>query len=210
MQKVLAVGPGGGAVAASTDNGSYLLEVWRGRWEPFHGDPWEAVLAPQIHWSTRCGVVPRTKFRGVFSGAHGELWLRTRHGTELMVGLKEANDRRELSLVDRGQSQAPPGMREFTYMTRVPGARFDLTVAGWADGSRAFLDSRGMLHLKSSDPAVPEVTLVLANDRLAGWASDGTAFGPPFFFGDPPPAGHGADRDGHFANLIRRFTARLR
>lgn len=52
-------------------------------------------------------------------------------------------------------------------------------------GSKLFLDSRGLLHLKSSDPGVPEVSLVLSEGEVAGWTSDGHVCGPAFFFDGP-------------------------
>ncbi len=58
-----------------------------------------------------------------------------------------------------------------------------LQVARWPGGSQAFLDSRGLLHLKSHDPDVPEVSLVLSDGEVAGWTSDGYVCGPAFFFG---------------------------
>ncbi|HEX5219615.1 MAG TPA: hypothetical protein VFZ59_08610 [Verrucomicrobiae bacterium] len=57
-----------------------------------------------------------------------------------------------------------------------------LQTAEWPNGSKVFLDSRGLLHLKSHDPAVPEVSLVLSDGEVAGWTSDGYVCGPSFFF----------------------------
>ncbi|HTB83794.1 MAG TPA: hypothetical protein VK742_09090 [Candidatus Sulfotelmatobacter sp.] len=54
--------------------------------------------------------------------------------------------------------------------------------AEWPSGSKAFLDSRGLLHLKSHDPSIPEISLVLADGEVAGWTSDGHVCGPKFFF----------------------------
>ena len=52
----------------------------------------------------------------------------------------------------------------------------------WADGSEALADSRGLLHLRSADPALPELTLVLALSKpLAVWAADGSVSGAPYF-----------------------------
>jgi hypothetical protein len=62
--------------------------------------------------------------------------------------------------------------------------RLELWVAKWADGSRIYLDSRGMLHLRSADRTLPEVSLVLTKADLAGWSSDGNVFGPRQFIGD--------------------------
>jgi len=38
------------------------------------------------------------------------------------------------------------------------------------------------LHLKSYDPAIPEISLVLADGMVAGWTSSGQLCGPQFFF----------------------------
>lgn len=57
-----------------------------------------------------------------------------------------------------------------------------LQVAEWPGGSKAYLDSRGLLHLKSHDPMVPEISLVLSDGEVAGWSSDGHVCGPQFFF----------------------------
>ncbi len=53
------------------------------------------------------------------------------------------------------------------------------------NGGTVFLDSRGLLHLKSSDPKLPEVSLVLASGEVAGWTSDGYVCGLDFFFDGP-------------------------
>ena len=72
--------------------------------------------------------------------------------------------------------------------TETPGPQwtgYKLSVAEWDDGSRAYLDSRGLLHLKSSDPTIPELTLVLCDGTMAGWCADGRMFGPAYFTGIP-------------------------
>jgi len=79
-----------------------------------------------------------------------------------------------------------------------------LQVAEWPCGSKAFLDSRGMLHLKSYAPAVPEVSLLLADDGVAGWTSDGQFCGPQFFF----EAGH-ISRPDVVWDRILKFLSRL-
>jgi hypothetical protein len=56
----------------------------------------------------------------------------------------------------------------------------------WPCGSKAWLDSRGLLHLKSHDPKVPEISLVLSDREVAGWTSDGFVCGPKFFLGEEP------------------------
>jgi len=57
-----------------------------------------------------------------------------------------------------------------------------LQLAEWPSGSKAYLDSRGLLHLKSHDLTVPEISLVLSDGEVAGWTSDERVCGPQFFF----------------------------
>ena len=55
----------------------------------------------------------------------------------------------------------------------------------WRGGNSAIVDSRGLLHLKSSDPAIPEVCIVMIIDRpTACWSSDGYVSGAKYFTGD--------------------------
>lgn len=56
-----------------------------------------------------------------------------------------------------------------------------LQIATWPDGSQVFHDSRGLLHFKSQDATLAEVSLVLADGEVAGWTSDGHVCGPQFF-----------------------------
>lgn len=56
-----------------------------------------------------------------------------------------------------------------------------LHVATWPGGGQVFHDSRGMLHFKSQDASLAEVTLVLSDGEVAGWTSDGHWCGPQFF-----------------------------
>lgn len=61
---------------------------------------------------------------------------------------------------------------------------YPLELAKFADGSLAWLDGRGLLHLRSSRRELPECTLVLADGPVAGWLSDGRAFGSEFWRGE--------------------------
>jgi hypothetical protein len=57
--------------------------------------------------------------------------------------------------------------------------------AAWPDGSEAITDSRGLLHLRSANAALPEITLVLVLGKsIAAWANagpDGAVCGSPYF-----------------------------
>ena len=96
--------------------------------------------------------------------------------------------------------------RSFKSVEGPTGTRFSVRMAAWADGSRAYVDSRGLLHLASGDPQIPECTLLLVDHgQTAGWASNGELHGPDRLLGDristPAPA---------FFKHIRRFAGRLR
>ena len=83
---------------------------------------------------------------------------------------------------------------------------YELQEARWPDGSRAFLDSRGLLHLKSSDRALPEISFVLANAPSAFWTSDGRMAGAGFFLG---PDRSRTELD-ELYSVLNRFCDRLR
>ena len=64
---------------------------------------------------------------------------------------------------------------------------FNLRRAVFADGSEALLDSRGLLHLRSSNPGVQEFTIVLSDGLSAGWCRDGRMWGGRYWLGDRSP-----------------------
>lgn len=56
------------------------------------------------------------------------------------------------------------------------------TTRRWDDGSEAIIDTRGFLHLKSSDPSIPQISIALVTGAFtACWASDGDVCGEPYF-----------------------------
>ncbi|MEY3443489.1 MAG: hypothetical protein RLZZ519_1770 [Bacteroidota bacterium] len=53
----------------------------------------------------------------------------------------------------------------------------------WADGTIAYMDPRGFLHLRSSDPNLPQVSIAtIVGQPTAAWASDGEWVGHHYFF----------------------------
>jgi hypothetical protein len=80
------------------------------------------------------------------------------------------------------EGSEPQSKSCFSTHAKPTGRGCSLQLAEWPCGSKAYLDSRGLLHLKSHDPALPEVSLVLADGEVAGWTSDGACCGPEFFF----------------------------
>lgn len=115
---------------------------------------------------------------------------------------------RELNLTTR---QINPASRRIRFKPTSPleGTGYRLGVAEWEDGSRAYFDSRGLLHLKSSDPAIPELTLVLCVSTkrgVAGWCSDGRVWGSEYFVGDVERT----DPAVIYNEVLQKFLARLR
>lgn len=75
----------------------------------------------------------------------------------------------------------------------------------WKDGSEAVVDSRGLLHLKSSDTSLPEITIILSIGKsTACWASDGAITGSYYFTSLPPSSL--IPSDNFYRNYIKPFT----
>jgi hypothetical protein len=59
-----------------------------------------------------------------------------------------------------------------------------LYVITTSDGSQLFVDTRGLLHLRSSNPDLPEMSLVVVEHKpCAAWSADGFVFGSTYFTG---------------------------
>jgi hypothetical protein len=208
---VLGISANGHRIAVGSWHGSqpanYIIdlrnvEAGRGTdWERFTTDPQEGLLAPLIHRASRSGISLRHNFQGIY--ANGELALLSKKDHVLSFVLAKNG---EMILQDRGRPNSGDGKPlRFSPAAGPSGTRFELGVATWKDGSRAYLDSRGLLHLKSSDPTLPEISLALSNGPLAGWDSEMERFGPDFFFYSAA-----TNNAAHFLSAIRAFTQRLR
>lgn len=141
----------------------------------------------------------RHHFRGVYITARGELALASKKGQELTLKIGS-----QLLLVDTGRSQVrKPALREFEKVEAATG--YALERATWDDGSEAWLDSRGLLHLRSSHQNVPELTIVLHEGHTTAWNSNGYTSGNPLFAADSVINSPAADLE----PLIRRFLSCL-
>ena len=119
----------------------------------------------------------RRHFRSIGVTDDGQLALVSR--SDRLIVLTAEN--RQLVLRDMGDANKSlrAHVRRF-HATSAPSG-YLLQVASWDDGSRAWLDSRGLFHLRSSDTSIPELTMVLHDGLVAGWASDGHTFGNPYY-----------------------------
>jgi hypothetical protein len=163
----------------------------------------ENVAAPQ-RWSLR------VRFTHAGFDPRGSVILRSQKDYWTWIALAASGD--------AFQFQRLSGEEALVLLTSHRGISFrplatpsdlhlSLQVAEWPDGSRAFLDGRGMLHLQSSDPAVPEITFVLAESAsLPAWSSEGHIVGPAHFLGDRKPTDHAAAT---IASHLRRFVSHL-
>jgi hypothetical protein len=87
-----------------------------------------------------------------------------------------------------------------------PAIKFSRTV--WKDGSEAVVDSRGMIYLRSSDPSIPEIAIVLVLGKASAcWASDGKVCGAFYFTGADPF--ESLPTDIFYSTYIQRFIDRL-
>lgn len=164
-----------------------------------------SLLMPQFLWSHNIpGMAPK-RFASIFVNRKGELslisqrsqtWTFTGHANGYLAF--ERSD--AVPIGGAGQRFVP-----FKAIPPPEGMQIKLWMAEWPDGSQAFLDSRWLLHLKSADPKVPELSIVLTTWPLAGWASDGRVLGNAVFLPDGP-----AEPISGLAEILRQFLVRLR
>ncbi|WP_010582785.1 hypothetical protein [Schlesneria paludicola] len=109
-----------------------------------------------------------------------------------------------LSLQEVDGSLATRLSRNFELMNRSPNHRLQ-GEAKWDDGSRAWLDARGILHLQSSDRSIPEVSLVLSPPHVAVWTSDRRANGTRYFL----DAENSITAEEIVTNIFEPFVAQL-
>ena len=84
---------------------------------------------------------------------------------------------------------------------------YSLRVAKWADGSRLWIDSRGLMHLQSSDRLIPEATFMLNMNTVAVWTSDGKMLGLPYYVDASRPS---ITAEQVFNLILTPFIERLR
>jgi hypothetical protein len=100
----------------------------------------------------------------------------------------------EMKLVHKGKKPIPRVISTASAIVSIEGVEnpnIRFTRFTWKDGSTALGDSRGLLHLKSSNPSLPEVTIIMIHNKpLAAWASDGTVTGMDYFSDKNGISGH--------------------
>lgn len=191
------VTPSGNNVALQYSDGLVIADLNTKKIGPalYKGDP-EFFLGSHEsphHWSMR------SKFTHAALCSSGQVALLSHKGVWWKIEFNEGRFKLVTPAKDVSQSQP------FARKASDGAPSFDLRLAQWEDGSRAWLDPRGLLHLQSRDAAIPEVTFVLAESRsLPAWSSDGRKIGPEYFIGDHKPDTWDAQEiDSH----VREFVA---
>jgi len=158
----------------------------------------EAALEPKPTPTTR---QLRCRFKAVDVRHPNVLALYATEGTGLVIGV---NLKGTLEVSNKAKrSFRPTTAVEFRPLAAPADLGCQLQVAQWPNGSRIFLDSRGLIHLRSHDPAVAEVTLVLHEGEAVGWCSDGLSTPHAYFC----PDGKGTSAE--LAARVGAFVDRL-
>lgn len=165
--------------------------------------PLEALESQEIRKVAR-SVSLRRRFEGIGVSTGGVLLLIGRRQSIWLLRFDEREQSFRLSSKPALTNVAV--QQRFSQVELGEANRYSLSAATFADGSRAVLDARGLLHLKSSDPALPECTIVLVEGATSGWVSDGRLWGARYFIGDQPATSAATV----YAEVIRPFTERLR
>ena len=155
-------------------------------------EPFYDVVSPRSH---------RNRFLYIYADRDGSLRLVSRKHKHLTIDYNSQYDL--IRLIDAEDEFGAP--KQMFSPSVNSSFWYSLSVATWEDGSRAYLDSRGLLHLKSSDRDVPETTMVLSDGRLSGWCSDGRFWGLEYAIGEHQPS---RSRD-IYESAIRAFVERL-
>lgn len=121
--------------------------------------------------------------KGRSFGVNGKRWLTVGNWTIAFAGEMERESPHLRLYESRGERDLEKVVEVETKSYLHPRNRFvKLRRAVWPDETEAFIDNRGLLHLRSSDPDLPEVSLLLLIDSpLTCWASDGVLGGDDRF-----------------------------
>jgi len=147
------------------------------------------------------------KHRAVGLDSSDRLCIMQQNSGFLRIGMRE--DNRDIRVL-RGGNPRSEGIHSLQPLKGAKGplgTRYMLRKATWADGSTAWIDSRGLIHLKSSDHTLPEITMVFPGDDapIAAWSSDGLWYGRTYFVGHHPVIDGPA-----FYEKIEQFTRKIR
>lgn len=120
-----------------------------------------------------------TDFSSVYLHSSGHLTLADPYGSHFAMTPDQRRDK--IFLAKFSPDHVRSGKLYAFDLLKTDQSRYSLHKAQWSDGSYALLDSRGLLHLQSSDTSIPQITLILFQADVSGWCSNGDFFGPEYF-----------------------------
>ncbi len=183
---------------------SSIVSLTDGTSRTIANDPTSAATALDPEIGLPAPVHLRRKI-GAIAVEAGRIWLYSSRGAPVRIELAGAQG--PLALVVG--SGAPSSPLRFEPAGRQRDPRLRLGRATFPDGSLAFMDGRGLLHLRSADASVQEVTLALAHPAIAACTSGGLRCGGEAFHDPGTPFRNPAEAAEVFA-CLHRFAARLR
>lgn len=140
------------------------------------------------------------RFRRINTGGGDSLRMQGKSGQVYVVVCENARiilrADTASTAVDRQQAAVAAlaaGFVDFEDCASPPDVGYSMKVAKLPHGNQAWLDSRGLLHLKNANTSYPETTLTLRDGELSGWLSTGEVFGQDYYCGRKPEQ-RGLDR----------------
>ena len=147
-----------------------------------HYSPWALRYTSLAMWDLkrfRTGETLMHRFVRASVSTTGKLTLTSKSLTNWQFEVKNHG----LALVQIAAGTAGLSRSRSFEPAHHPTPGCSMTRAQWEDGSRAFVDARGLLVLQSSDKMIPEAVFVLAASDVAVWTSHGQTIGSPYFLG---------------------------
>lgn len=112
----------------------------------------------------------------------GKLALVSSKGKTLVLDVSDGDNRFVWKETSEDRSSLH-SCRDFKPVKSPADAGFDLKVAEGPNGCRAYLDSRGLLHLQSGTSHIPEMTFLLYDTNAAGWCDRNVVWGDRYSTG---------------------------
>ncbi len=177
---------GSGAIFGTTSEGQNVLEL-----------PIFELAHPRI---------THNKFRAIGVSSGGELTLVSRRGQHRPISHVAGQRDLRFPAQPRAAHRQPPlaHVQEFRRALSFTEG-YTLDIAQWPGGSTAWLDSRGLLHLRGAGRMLPEVTIVLCDGPMAAWRADGWTCGASYWVGPNAPMHSPAVPD----TIVQPFIAQL-
>jgi len=167
--------------------GAFYFNCLTGEEEPCPLTREEIVAASDAYWmqdldEQKLSTYYKTNFRSIITARYIGLNLNNRC---LMIDgyTLRMRSTQDLLWARTGAGPSEQGVRLVPDVHPL-NPKVRLLTRTWRDGSQATLDSRGLLHLRSSNPILPEATILAVTDfPLSWWTSDGRRGSThPYFF----------------------------